>query len=430
MGTNEPREKTMNKRLLLVSALLFTMTLSGAYWMYSSSGTSKYKYNTVTLSKSPQTSQIRVTGSIHEESLQPLYFKEDGFVTEILVQPGTYVKTGDTLATLDINKIDLQYLQKLKNIKIDFISKNSVDSYFNKMNHLEKSGFYSKEEAASLKMNMAENVRNLLSLQESITKLESRTEGKVIKAPFDGIVTDINWKVGEKVSASKQLNPAINIRRKQSIFMAKLELSEDVAGQVLPNSHVEFNLPLNQKTISGIVTSISSSLIEDNKNRYVPGFAKLDLTGINVQELKNGARLQGLVKMNASQQGVWIPRAAIDIKIPDHLVSQTLSYFSKDSNKIARKLASQGGITNTEALEKLDSVSPPFQSSQNNLVPNESNVREIYLLTGSKKIIKVFIEDGPGDERYTLINIPELEGTQVIVNVEPVSSIKDLFFVK
>lgn len=419
----------MKIRILIVSAFLFMLTLSGAYWAYSTSSASKYKYNTVTLSKTPQTSNIRVSAVINEDSLQPLYFKEDGFVTEILVKPGSKVKAGDILATLDINKVDLQYLQKLKNLKIDFITKNSVDSYFNKIKNLENSGFYSNDEAAGLKMNMAENVRSLLSLQEAITKLEARTEGKVIRAPTSGTITDVNWVIGEKVSSSKQVVPAISLRRSEPIFTAKLEISEDIAGQIYPGHQLELSLPLNQNKVTGTILSVSASTLDDIKNRYVPGYAKLDLQK-SIGQLKHGMRLQGLVKITSDQNGVWVPRAAIDLKIPENLVSQTLTYFSKENDTVSRKLASHGGAKNEDIIDKENSISPSLSQSQNALSPNESSAREIYLLTGSKKIVKVLINDGPGDDRYTLINVPELEGAQVIVNIEPINTLKELFFAR
>lgn len=429
MDSDEPREKIMKIRISILSVFLFIVTLSGAYWAYITSGTPKYKYNTVTLSKMPQASNIRVSAVINEDSLLPLYFKEDGFITEILVKPGAKVKAGDILATLDINKIDLQYLQKLRNLKIDFINKNSVDSYFNKIKTLENSGFYTKDEAIGLKMNMAENVRGLLSLQEAITKLEARTEGKIIRAPTNGVIADVNWQIGEKISASRQAIPAISLRRNEPVFTAKLEISEDIVGQIYPDNQIELSLPLNQAKVTGTIVSISSSTFDDIKNRYVPGYAKLDVQK-STQHLKHGMRLQGVVKINSDQSGVWIPRAAIDLKIPENLISQTLTYFSKDADTVSRKLASDGGAKNEDVLDKENATSPALTLSQNNLSPNESSAREIYLLTGSKKIIKVLINDGPGDDRYTLVNVPELEGAQVIVNIEPINALKELFFAR
>ncbi len=181
----------MKKRKLLglVVATMMSISASGCYFLPDEEEiidpptvkASETNYTTITAKKKDLVRQIVTSGTIVSQSQNDLCFDRDGVISVINVSAGEEVKKGDILCELDTG--DLDYLIKEKELYIKRAELNIK---------------VLKEQGAS----QAEIDRQQVDkeiLEHEITTLYEEKERMVITAPEDGVIMNINNKVGDWV---------------------------------------------------------------------------------------------------------------------------------------------------------------------------------------------------------------------------------------
>jgi membrane fusion protein, macrolide-specific efflux system len=126
-------------------------------------------YKTQAAALSSISNKVTMHGKIFALTQQNLYFTyEKGRLKEMSVEVGDQVKTGDVLATINTDTIDLQVkLQKLE------VKKAQI--------------YYDAAAAGTTERQIA--YASLQQQQLQLDALESQKEGSTITAPFDGVIT-------------------------------------------------------------------------------------------------------------------------------------------------------------------------------------------------------------------------------------------------
>ncbi len=232
--------------------------------------------------------ELEVTGSVEANESVMLQSEISGLVTGIYFTEGSNVKKGALLVRINDRDIQAQLQQVLTGQKLSKSNENRARQL------LEKGAISQEEYDTSL--------ADLQSLNAQAQLVRAQLAKASIHAPFTG-------KIGlRSISVGEYLTPNKLIANLSAINPIKISFSvpEKYAGQIEPNSMVDFNTDGLAKTFQGKVYAIEPSinaqtrtlsikaLAPNSKNELLPGsFAKIRLT------------------LNTLEQAMLIPTEAI-----------------------------------------------------------------------------------------------------------------------
>ncbi len=425
--------------LFLTILIIFGVTFTS--WLLNSNSSSRYEFETEVIQASQKIPPISVSGTVSSPGQTPLYAKTDGVVQTVNVKAGDKVKKGQILAAMDVDESDLKRFKYLSALEKEITNDHDPYRSLQSIRKLSKSGYYNTTESEDAKTQVLRNTRDYLALQTALDDYEKRTEGKILRAPFDGIVSQINWKVGDYISAGRQTVPGATIFQPGAKLEASLEVPDEVISYLKNNQIVEISLPISRENkIAGKITNITPSVIITDKNRYFLVTAELDkgldsimMDSKNVESNKRdwirlGMRVVADIYTKSQDQGIWIPRAAVDIDIPTEQVSVTMSFLN-DNNTYATRERSQAEKNGTESLKQQgahSTASTMGRAIATESTPSENRVSNIYLMNSSNKIIKAMVKVVATNQDKAFISSTNLEGYRVITHYKASKSIENI----
>jgi RND family efflux transporter MFP subunit len=215
--------------------------------------------------------QMRYAGSMAQRDLdgviQPssdieVASVEMGIVREILVKPGDHVVRGQPLVYLDSETVEAQI--RVKQAEAESTGKLAQaqgelaiqQSKFDKLSTLLLDGksSHNEVERAQLDLLVAKGrlqseVESMRVLKSDLERFQRQLDDRIIRAPIDGIVTDMLKEVGEIVSAtSPSVLRVIDTRKLRATFsVQESELASLPIGKVV---HLQLS---NGGTVDGTV---------------------------------------------------------------------------------------------------------------------------------------------------------------------------------
>lgn len=161
-----------------------------------------------------------------------------GVIDKINVNPGDQVKKGDTLIALD-DRLLISRLEKAKaNVerwqKLQEEAKRELD----RNNELYDRTVLSDHELEVARIGLAEATASLKAAEAEKVEAETNLQNSQIKAPFDGIVIQLNAAVGQTVVNSETAN-VLAVLAETGTMVANTALSFDAIkslklGQTIP----------------------------------------------------------------------------------------------------------------------------------------------------------------------------------------------------
>ncbi len=431
----------MNRKNILFIIGILIAGSTFVSWLINARGTGRYEYETEVVQVLQNIPPISVTGTITSPGQTPLYTKTDGVVKEVRVKPGDQVKKGDVLASLDVDEQDLKRYRFLSALEKEITNEHNPYKTLNSIRKLSKQGFFNAMESEDAKNQVLRTARDYLALQTAIDDYEKRTEGKILRAPYDGIVSEMNWKVGEYISASRQVTPGASIYRPGGKIEAKLEVPDEVISYIKIGQKSEVSLPISRNnTVSGIVTNVTPSVISNEKTRYFLVTVELDkplesvvgserkIESTNRDWIRLGMRVIADIYTKTQDQGIWIPRAAVDLEIPMDQVSGEMS-FVYDSQSVASRDRSESERSGAETLKIQDvhkTVSVIGRTISSEVTPLESKLSSIYILNSSGKVIKAQVKVLSINQDKAFVTAANLEGYRIITHYKSTKSLSNV----
>jgi len=267
-----------------------------------------------------------IGGSTTASKYKNLYFTQsEARLVELNVQRGTNVKEGDIIARIEIEgneltlatkKLELEALKKdFENNK--FLKQQSIQEALQEIAELQKdyetsvnAGFYTRRELEKDLENIEEKKVSLEMLQDSyekyiwekeysisvkeeeISELENNFEETVIRAPFDGTITNVTKIKEQQLIKSSNLVATIASEEEPII-----QCSDKAAGLVygmpvkatISTQELSGNIISSQSVIPETVTSEAPTIVKFEENENL----KLGIKGtqismfVLVKELKN-----------------------------------------------------------------------------------------------------------------------------------------------
>ena len=384
------------------------------------------------------------TGTVEAKKLQLINFATAGTVAEILVIEGDTVTEGQVLARLDdsalkreladketsLESANAQLRQTLAKSNVDSLSlqgdiqgsshtlakaqqtlsdaqqalatgealfsaggmsKNEVDSYKNAVAQARRD----IEQAQLTRQTVIARQASLGELQEAnriassadvsrletaITNLKKQVEDAELKAVFDGVISRIDFQVGDEVGAGKGLELVDNSELRITVKVNEnraLELQEGQKATIIPDAANRFKLP-------AILTRVSPIAIRSGESAQVSSEFRFT-EDADLKQIRAGFTVTAKIHVNTIDDAMLIPLEAISEdddknwlykvvegiegdestntikKINVELLDRNVSFAAISSDEL--KEGDNIVLTNLEALSDGDAVS--VQPSRN-----------------------------------------------------------------
>jgi len=207
--------------------------------------------------------EIRLSGSVVSDNQKMITSRFMGFVTNVKVSEGDYVKRGALLYTIDSKDIDssltqvkLGISQAELNLQMYHNQYTNIKTNLERNRRLLKKDMVSRYEVENLEL-AEKNLRDMMLIAKArLQEVKNQYKYLVIKAPNNGVIVAKNIKVGEMAMPGM---PAI-ILSDLSNLKISAEIAENELDKIKHGTRVRIRIPsLNIKTTGRISAIIPSS---------------------------------------------------------------------------------------------------------------------------------------------------------------------------
>jgi RND family efflux transporter MFP subunit len=131
----------------------------------------------------------------------PIYAQTSGYLKEWHFDIGAKVKAGDDLAEVDTPEVDQELAQAQAQLKVAQAALNLAEVTYRRSQDLFNRNVIAAEDFDTAADTYRENQAMTMADQANINQLEALEAFKIIRAPFDGIVTARNTDLGDYIAA-------------------------------------------------------------------------------------------------------------------------------------------------------------------------------------------------------------------------------------
>ncbi|MCI0500363.1 MAG: efflux RND transporter periplasmic adaptor subunit [Epsilonproteobacteria bacterium] len=199
---------------------------------------------------------LEFSGTVISDNEKYITSRNMGYVKNVYVREGSYVKTGDPL--YDIESEDISQKKNQANLQVSMYETqmNFVKMNFERHQRLYEKGLVAKVQVEQLEMNY-KNLQDMVAIAKSQSKeVDNQNKYFSIKAPNNGIVTKRMLKVGEMAIPGMPAMVLTDI----SDIKIQIEVNEADLDKVKLGKKIPFEIPSVAYAGTGIVKSIVPSL--------------------------------------------------------------------------------------------------------------------------------------------------------------------------
>jgi membrane fusion protein (multidrug efflux system) len=150
---------------------------------------------------------IHPTGAIEAISLQlpgqtmpytdaPIFAQTSGYLKKWYFDIGTEVKAGGVLAEIDTPQVDAQLAQAQAQLKVAQATRDLSKVTYQRFQDLFQRNVIAAQDFDTAADNYGQNQGTVIADQANVNRLEALEAFKIVRAPFDGIVTARNTDIG------------------------------------------------------------------------------------------------------------------------------------------------------------------------------------------------------------------------------------------
>lgn len=328
-----------------------------------------------------------------------VYAKESGYVTKLLVDYGTHVRTGQLMAVLEIPELqalinqDQAALKSLQDEVTNAANQLQRIEAQHKVLHLEfqrissvaqsKPGLVAQQEVDDVQGRDLAAEAQVASAQSTLESAKSNVaaaEAKLahdqtifsysrITAPFAGVVTQRYANFGTLLQAGTNSNvnvlPLVRLSQ-ESLYRLVIPVPESYVGLIRIGDNANVRIPALSKSFAGTVARFSSELHDATRTLHT----EVDVPNPS-GELMPGLYAEATLTLNRNGDALTVPVQAIDRSGDEPSV-----YVVDSSNKIEQRqlvLGVQGEAENDiEVLSGLAEGEQVVVSDRSGLKPGET----------------------------------------------------------
>src|ERR1700676_735344 len=131
----------------------------------------------------------------------PIFAQTSGYLKKWHFDIGAKVKAGDVLAEVDTPEVDQELAQAQAQLKVAEAALNLAEVTYRRSQNLFNRNVIAAEDFDTAADTYRENQAMIMADQANINQLEALEAFKIIRAPFDGIVTARNTDIGDYIAA-------------------------------------------------------------------------------------------------------------------------------------------------------------------------------------------------------------------------------------
>ena len=260
--------------------------------------------------------------------------KTGGTVKRINFKNGDKVKKGQIILVLEDQEVQSAYLKA----QATYIS-NKADFEIKKKNYEKFKQLYEKqliseEEYLVKKTNFLQGESALKNSEATYLAAKKDYEDLIVKAKLNGVITDLNLKLYEKITPNSDLVTVVD----DSKMLVKTGVSVHEISELSVGNKAEIDLEGIENNYFGNVYEINPVANKDNKKYQI----KVEIENPE-GKIKKGMYSKVLVE-TGSKRGYLVPKNAIVIK-------ELYSYIFVVENGEAKRIKVERGYSNNEKQE-------------------------------------------------------------------------------
>ncbi|KAB7886982.1 efflux RND transporter periplasmic adaptor subunit [Poseidonibacter ostreae] len=201
---------------------------------------------------------IELSGTVISDNEKVITSRNMGFIKDVYVSEGSFVKKGQLLYEIDSSSIDSLKQEALLNLKMQENKLANIKVNYNRYKRLYKQDLVPKYDVEQLELNLI-NMKNMILIAKAkLKEVNFQYNYLKIKAPNDGLIIKKSIKAGEMSMPSA---PALILSDLSSLKI-KTDISENNLGKIKINQEVKVSIPsINLETrgkIDAIIPNINT----------------------------------------------------------------------------------------------------------------------------------------------------------------------------
>lgn len=295
--------------LLLSLSLLAGCTSSESSGTKTENKTSQelsYQFGTVSRQKIGQ--QIQLPGEFLPFQEVSIYPKATGFVEKVLVDRGSSVRTGQVLMVLDAPETEEQLVAARSNyLKAQATLVGSKEHYKRLVSGSKIAGSVSALNLESAYARMMADSASAMGEQANFGALTKIKSYLVVRAPFDGVITERNVHPGALVGSGVQMAGPMLMLQQQNHLRLVVDIPETYSIGIKSGKQVTFQVnAMPGKTFKGKIARRSGNM----NQKFRSETAEIDVNNTS-SLLKPGMFAEITLASDGTEDALAVPTSAI-----------------------------------------------------------------------------------------------------------------------
>lgn len=199
-----------------------------------------------------QANEIELSGTVISDNEKVITSRNIGFIENVYVSEGSFVKKGQLLYEIDSSSIDSKKQEALLNLEIQQNKLNNIQTNYNRYKRLYAQDLVPKYDLEQLELNLL-NIKNMISIAKAkLKEVNAQYDYLKIKAPNDGLIIKKSIKAGEMATPSI---PALILSDLSSLEI-KTQINESNLNNVKIGQKVQIAIPSIQFETIGSISAI------------------------------------------------------------------------------------------------------------------------------------------------------------------------------
>ncbi|KZE80953.1 efflux RND transporter periplasmic adaptor subunit [Myroides marinus] len=264
------------------------------------------KMETISLELMNPDVPLQLPGELRADQRTEIFAKVNSYVTDLKVDIGSVVKKGQVLMILDAPEIQAQVASAQSKWKAqEAIYVSSKATYDRTMKANQTEGAIAPDYLEQVTARMLADKAQVASAKSAYEETRNIDQYLVIRAPFDGVVTDRQVDKGAYVGPMSKL-PLLTVEDTRTLRL-NLSISEANTPYVKEGDIVKFKVrTLPQKEFTGVVTRKAGSLDLKLRSEQIQA-------DINNAEhlLKPNMIADATVNLKGAEPSFFVPKSAL-----------------------------------------------------------------------------------------------------------------------
>jgi RND family efflux transporter MFP subunit len=212
----------------------------------------------VTAGQGQSAGELQLTGTLEPTNQTPIGSEVGGTVRAIYVEVGDRVKRGQPLASLDLTDFQLTVQQAEAAYHSAVIAFETAEKDYQRFTNLNQEGSISPSDYEKAVLGYKAASYNMKQAEAMLGMARNRLNNAVIRAPYDGQVTQRVVNLGSFVDA--MTHPVMFVMIESRKLRVTLKLPEARAALLEPGDEIKLFLPSSQRTFTLPIAVITDSV--------------------------------------------------------------------------------------------------------------------------------------------------------------------------